>query len=104
MEKITAVVVTYCRLELVKKTISALRNQLYKLDSIIVVDNNSTDGTSEWLDSQNDLVVIHQENIGGSGGFYRGIKEAYDRGADWIWCMDDDVYPCLLYTSPSPRD
>lgn len=93
MEKITAVVVTYCRLQLVKKTINALRNQLYKLDSIIVIDNNSIDGTSEWLDSQNDLVVIHQENVGGSGGFYRGIKEAYDRGADWIWCMDDDVYP-----------
>ena len=21
-----------------------------------------------------------------------------------IWCQDDDVEPCLLYTSPSPRD
>ena len=20
-------------------------------------------------------------------------KRQYDRGADWIWCMDDDVYP-----------
>jgi GT2 family glycosyltransferase len=37
--------------------------------------------------------VIHQENVGGSGGFYRGIQQAYDDGYDWIWCMDDDVYP-----------
>jgi GT2 family glycosyltransferase len=31
--------------------------------------------------------------VGGSGGFYTGIKHAYEAGADWIWCMDDDVFP-----------
>lgn len=93
MEKIAAVVVTYNRFELVKKTINSLRNQTRKLDSIIIIDNNCTDGTSEWLDTQDDLTVIHQENVGGSGGFWRGIKEAYERGYDWIWCMDDDVFP-----------
>lgn len=93
MERITAVVVTYNRFQLVQKTIESLRNQTRKLDSIIVIDNHATDGTGEWLDTQLDLTVIHQENVGGSGGFYRGIKEAYERGFDWIWCMDDDVYP-----------
>lgn len=93
MEKVTAVVVTYNRFELVKNTINALRCQTRKLDNIIVIDNNCTDGTSEWLDNQSDLYVIHQENVGGSGGFWRGIKEAYERKYDWIWCMDDDVFP-----------
>lgn len=93
MEKIAAVVVTYNRFELVKKTINSLRNQTRKLDSIIIIDNSCTDGTSEWLDTQNDLTVIHQGNVGGSGGFWRGIKEAYERDYDWIWCMDDDVFP-----------
>lgn len=93
MEKITAVVVTYNRFELVKKTINSLRNQTHKLDSIIIIDNSCTDGTSDWLDTQKDLTVIHQENVGGSGGFWRGIKEAYERGFDWIWSMDDDVFP-----------
>lgn len=93
MGKIAAVVVTYNRFELVKKTIDSLRNQTKKLDSMIIIDNNCTDGTSEWLDTQYDLTVIHQENVGGSGGFWRGIKEAYERGFDWIWCMDDDVFP-----------
>lgn len=37
--------------------------------------------------------MIHQDNVGGSGGFYTGIKTAYQDGADWIWCMDDDVFP-----------
>lgn len=93
MEKITAVVVTYNRKELLMKTINALRNQTRALESIIVVNNGSTDGTDIWLDSQDDLTVFHQVNCGGSGGFYRGIKEAYDAGFDRIWCMDDDVFP-----------
>jgi GT2 family glycosyltransferase len=67
--------------------------QTIRLDNIIVVNNGSTDGTKDWLDEQTDLDVIHQENVGGSGGFYRGIEQAYESGYDWIWCMDDDVYP-----------
>ena len=31
--------------------------------------------------------------MGGSGGFYTGMQYAYQAGADWIWCMDDDVFP-----------
>lgn len=91
--KITAVVVTFNRFELLKKTIQSLRNQTIKLDSIIVVNNGSTDGTRAWLDNEKGLSVINQENIGGSGGFYTGIKYAHEHGFDWMWCMDDDVFP-----------
>lgn len=91
--KIAAIIVTYNRITLLKKCINALRIQTRKLDAIIVINNNSTDGTKEWLNEQNDLIVIHQENVGGSGGFYKGIKEAFDQGFDWIWAMDDDVNP-----------
>lgn len=90
--RIIAVVVTYNRLPLLKKSIEALRSQSKKLDSIIVVNNGSTDGTYEWLNEQTDLLIFHQENTGGSGGFYRGIKEAYERDFDWIWVMDDDAF------------
>lgn len=90
--KITAVVVTYNRLQLLKRGIASLRRQS-GLGEIIVVDNGSNDGTHDWLDSQAGLVVIHQENVGGSGGFHTGIGKAFERGTDWIWCMDDDVFP-----------
>lgn len=89
---ITAVVVTYNRLKLLKRTVSCLR-QNKPLTSIIIVNNGSTDGTEEWLGQQPDLTVLTQENVGGSGGFYTGIDHAYRSGADWIWCMDDDVFP-----------
>lgn len=96
--KITAVVVTYNRLALLQQVVEALR-QNHPTD-IVVVNNGSTDGTREWLDAQPGLHVVHQANVGGSGGFYTGIEKAYSEGADWIWCMDDDVMPrpdCLSH-------
>lgn len=90
--KISAVVVTYNRINLLKRTVDCLRAN-GPVNEIVVVNNGSTDGTAEWLDSQEDIYVIHQENVGGSGGFYTGIDYAYNSGADWIWCMDDDVFP-----------
>lgn len=103
---IIAVVVTYNRLELLKRNISCLR--LNKpIDTIIVVNNGSTDGTGQWLAGQAGLVVVNQDNVGGSGGFYTGIQKACEMGADWIWCMDDDVFPhpdCLERLLPYTAD
>jgi GT2 family glycosyltransferase len=90
--KICAVVVTYNRLELLKRCIQSLRMQTRKLDQILVINNDSSDGTKEWLELQEDLRVITQQNLGGAGGFYTGIRTAYEDRFDWIWCMDDDVY------------
>ena len=33
-----------------------------------------------------------ESNMGGSGGFYAGIKRAMEQEADWIWVSDDDAY------------
>lgn len=91
--KIVAIVVTYNRCALLKVCIAALKNQSHKLDCIMVINNSSTDETEEWLKTQTDLLTIKQINSGGSGGFYRGLKKAYELGFNWMWCMDDDVYP-----------
>ncbi len=88
---ISAVVVTYNRLELLKQVVDGLRNQSRKLDNIIIINNNSSDGTEEWLSQQSDLIVFKQDNIGSSGGQWRGSLEAYNLGSDYIWLMDDDV-------------
>ncbi len=92
-EKIAVVVVTYNRLQLLKECISGIRNQTVPLDEVIIVNNGSNDGTTEWLNEQGDITTYHQENIGGAGGFHRGVKEAYEKEYDWIWVMDDDVEP-----------
>ena len=92
-KKIAVALVTYNRLELLKECLAGLRKQTYKADKIIVINNDSTDGTANWLNEQTDLEVIHQANRGGSGGFYTGIKVACEQGFDFIWVMDDDVEP-----------
>ena len=102
--RIIAVVVTYNRLSLLQRNLACLR-QNRPVSEIIVVNNGSTDGTAEWLATQagEQLHVITQANVGGSGGFYRGMEEACRLEADWIWCMDDDVFPradCLEQLLP----
>jgi GT2 family glycosyltransferase len=68
-------------------------------DAVLIVDNNSTDGTREWLAS---WLPIHMpcaraialgENSGGAGGFATGLHAAIAEGADWVWMMDDDAEP-----------
>ncbi|MFD2936580.1 glycosyltransferase family 2 protein [Spirosoma flavum] len=90
MERIAAVVVTYNRLDDLKKCLLSLHEQTRRPDTIYVINNGSTDGTDEWLNSQPDLIVLTQPNLGGAGGFATGINRAYQDKYDWIWCMDDD--------------
>ncbi|MBS1735207.1 MAG: glycosyltransferase family 2 protein [Bacteroidetes bacterium] len=93
MEKTITIIVTYNRQQLLSECINALRNQTHPCDKILVVNNGSTDDTENWLSLQKDVEYISQGNTGSAGGFYTGIKWAYDHGYTWVWCMDDDGYP-----------
>ena len=91
MKKVGIVVVTYNRLALLKEAIDSLRNQIYTNREIVVVNNGSTDGTQEWLNAQKDIIVITQQNLGGAGGFFTGMKYVAEHDYDYCWVMDDDV-------------
>lgn len=93
MPKIATVIITFNRLAFLKEIIQAVRIQSRKPDAIIIINNSSSDGTEEWLSYENELIVIKQPNVGSSGGQYTGFKEAFDRGFDYVWTMDDDVVP-----------
>lgn len=88
-----AIVVTYNRRELLQECLSALLAQQQPVDGILVVNNASTDGTKEMLESEFAQVqVLHLlKNIGGAGGFHMGLEWAYLEGYEWIWLMDDDT-------------
>lgn len=92
---ITAVVVTYNRLDLLKQCLQALKAQTAPLKKILVVDNCSTDGTDAYLAGTEGIEVVRTtHNSGGAGGFSEGIKQAVIRdNPDWIWLMDDDTIP-----------
>lgn len=97
--KITAIVVTYNRKALLEKCLSALAVQTHSPDSVLVVDNASTDGTLAWLEHWRPrhlpqaVPVSLNRNTGGAGGFSEGMRLALVGGADWVWMMDDDAYP-----------
>ncbi|HPH84341.1 MAG TPA: glycosyltransferase family 2 protein [Ferruginibacter sp.] len=93
MEKVIAVVVTHNRQALLAECIAALRKQTRPVNSILVINNGSTDGTEAWLKNQPGIDFITQGNVGGAGGFSKAIQTGYERGYEWIWCMDDDGMP-----------
>lgn len=118
--KICAVVVTFNRCNLLVECLQGLLSQTAPLNSIVIVDNASTDDTinalkafgpltediptaalsAPWHASkvsiQNvDIMYIRMhENAGGAGGFHYGVKVAHQmKQFDWLWLMDDDVEP-----------
>lgn len=99
MSSIQFIIVTYNRKNLLRKALAAHAAQTLQPARLLIVDNASTDGTREmlategWLDRPGVELLALPQNTGGAGGFYHGIKRAYEEGADWIWVMDDDCIP-----------
>lgn len=89
------VIVTYNRLELLKECITCVQEQTVPFDKVIIVNNHSNDGTTEYLEQYEDesayVILNEQENHGGAGGFYEGIKEAQNYNLDWVLIIDDDA-------------
>lgn len=102
--KIAVVIVTYNRLEKLKKALASYEQQLHKPDYMVIVDNASTDGTANWLENWENNnhefkveIITSNENLGGSGGFYLGEERAMQLPVDWIMIADDDAYPTPNY-------
>lgn len=120
---IAAIVVTFNRKECLSKCLNALIHQSYLPTTIFIIDNASTDGTKEAIENKGYKLVnsksIKQfeteiyylrlnENLGGAGGFYYGLKTAFDLNRyDAFWIMDDDGVPetnCLEEMIPYLND
>jgi GT2 family glycosyltransferase len=94
MSRVTAVVVTYNRRELLNSCLHSLIAQSFSLDRIVVVDNASTDGSEEVVGSFEGVELVRlEENLGSAGGFAAGVEAALAEECDWIWLMDDDAEP-----------
>ena len=94
------VLVTYNRLDKLKIALECYEKQTYLPQNMIVVNNASTDGTKEYLESWlkekskiKKSVINLDNNTGGSGGFYTGLKESLKLKLDYVWVSDDDAFP-----------
>lgn len=97
--RFTVVIVTYNRLDCLKKALDCYSMQTYKPINIIVVNNASTDGTAEYLkqwqthhEKFKKTVITNPKNIGGAGGFSTGIDYAKNIEGDFVFLADDDAY------------
>lgn len=96
MPKISFVLPTFNRVAWVGECIQSLLDQTEKDIEIIVVNDNSNDGTKEFLDgwATNDprVVVVHnKENMG--GGKSRNVGTNLASAPIVAVCDDDDFYP-----------
>ena len=98
--RVTAVLVAYNRRELLREALEALAAQSRPVDRLIVVDNASTDGSTEVAEEMLEewggraRLVKLDKNTGGAGGFAVGIAAAVaDEETEWVWVMDDDTVP-----------
>jgi rhamnopyranosyl-N-acetylglucosaminyl-diphospho-decaprenol beta-1,3/1,4-galactofuranosyltransferase len=98
-KKVTVVMVTYNRRDIVQQALDCLKKQTYPISYIVVVDNHSSDDTLEVLHQRKETdsrieVITSSENRGFGEGLGLGMNWAKDNlVTDFIWMMDDDSYP-----------
>lgn len=91
------VIVTYNRAKLLQECINHVLSQTIPFETIVVVDNHSTDSTEDLLHSyQSDPrfhIIREEENLGGAGGFWDGIRylNHLENVPDYVLLIDDDA-------------
>lgn len=72
------------------KTLASISEKYH----IIVVDNNSTDNTTEYIEQnfKGTILLKQKENLGFGGGNNLGISYALKQNADYIFLLNQDVY------------
>jgi rhamnopyranosyl-N-acetylglucosaminyl-diphospho-decaprenol beta-1,3/1,4-galactofuranosyltransferase len=99
MTDVAVIIVTRNRIALLLECLQATRTQRQPPDAWYVINNASTDDTvvrlvaEGWTQDPRFHLITLDVNIGGAGGFHRGLAEASAAGHHWLWVMDDDCIP-----------
>ena len=84
---ITVVIPTYNRYEFLKRSLTSVYAQTYLPSEVIVVDDGSTDDTSQIIEDFPNIKYIYQKNSGVSSARNCGIKKSSN---EWIAFLDSD--------------
>ncbi len=92
-KNVVAVVLAWNHLHDTIECLASLVKTEYENFHIILVDNGSSDGTSEKSKAQYPTIEIVriEENIGIARGYNRGIKAALLRGAQYVIILNNDT-------------
>jgi GT2 family glycosyltransferase len=91
--RILAHIHTFNDVDVIEQLLDALRRQTRPLDAVLLVDNASSDGTSDKAFSENITVVRNSQNLGPSGAIRIGFAHALEQLFDWTWILDADSVP-----------
>lgn len=95
MNEIGIFICNYNKAELVVKCVQAILEQTCQDFDLYVVDNASTDNSVELLQStygERVTILQNEENLGGSGGFGRGIRTALAMDYKYFMLVDNDAF------------
>ncbi len=83
------------RKEFTKNYLKALKEQTYKDFKVIIVDDGSTDGTSEMIEQEFPDVVLLKEkgDLWWAEATNIGIRYAIKQGANYVMTLNDDTLP-----------
>jgi hypothetical protein len=95
MHEIGIFICNYNKADMVVKCVQAVLDQTYQDFDIFVVDNASTDNSVEMLKAaygEKVTIIQNPENLGGSGGFGRGIRTALEMDYKYFMLIDNDAF------------
>jgi GT2 family glycosyltransferase len=89
--RVAAVLLNWNNADDTLSCISSLANSTYPHD-LVVVDNGSTDDSMVRLRAHAGIELLQTgHNLGFAGGCNIGILAALERGADWVWLLNNDT-------------
>ena len=94
MREIGVFICNYNKADFVVKCVEAVLKQTYNNLDIYVIDNASTDDSVMRLkNAYGDVIhlILHEENVGGSGGFGKGIRLGIEKNYKYIMLVDNDA-------------
>jgi len=105
MKKVLVIIVTYngmhwlerclssvCTPSVISSTPSVISSEVEK--SLFVVDNDSTDGSADWIEAHYPSVKIIRsaENLGFTGANNLGFDWALRKGYDYVYLLNQDAW------------
>ncbi len=96
MPRVLVIVLNWNGGEVTRRCVEQVRRQSHHAVDLLVVDNDSTDGSREWLADEvlrEDEILALPVNLGFTGGMNAGLHVAMEQSYEYVWLLNNDAFP-----------